>query len=253
MHGASQHPPGRLHLPLEQGVALSSGVNCHLRIPCDHDEIGKVLCHVAPCGMRMDADAEHRDASVWASSFAKDARANHLLNHMHSCTETCCKYCTGSKDAKIPRKCRFQFHRVVEVEDYDPVQKRHITRKLLRKGKELVSSPKVVSDLTSADVGRIVPVRTHPFVSSTSDVCQVTCRSNIDFQYTQRVVPDIEMPADACHGLTARVLLGTAAEWLPATDTASLPAQLLLRCVGVMFHAAHNMDYCMTHLTRYES
>ena len=111
-----------------------------------------------------------------------------VQNHDHACTTSCgrSKPQTNVKaetDSKKKGKgtCRFGFDHIIDM----CVQGRK--RRIRRQGKKLIEEPFVSTNLDPKEYGKVFLKRTHPFRSSSSDVAQVTGRSNIDLQWTTRL------------------------------------------------------------------
>ena len=64
------------------------------------------------------------------------------------------------------------------------------TKKILRKGKQLIAAAFIAETNERNEYGRAVLERTHPFSSSSSDLLQAALECNADYQYQDRAVPD---------------------------------------------------------------
>ena len=168
------------------------------RTSCDSDAIfrletstGKVTGYYLPDGALASDKDILEDANRWAQSFANDVRTLHTQNHDHNCSATCIKYAKEQqKDPLASHKvppCRFYFFHVVVIEVEE--EGRTVTKRFLRRGKELVDRAFVATTNERNEFGRAVVERTHPFTSSSSDLTQAAGRSNADVQYVDRAVP----------------------------------------------------------------
>lgn len=176
-----------------------------------------------------------------------------VQNHDHACTTSCGRHkaqpeANGRTDQPKKKKknaCRFGFDHVIDmVVDGRP-------RRIRRQGKKLSDKPFVNSSLDPKEYGKISLRRTHPFRSSSSDVAQVTGRSNIDLQCTTR------LPV-----LSGQI--GSMDEQASSNATSSLNSifsrkgknagsgakHALLVAVSAAFRAAHCADY---YITKYAS
>ena len=110
----------------------------------------------------------------------------HVFNHSHVCKPTCFKKTEYKKpSAEEPTKqrqaCRFRFWRFVLI----------AKQWLRRMGKALVPQPTVArEDDAGNEFGRCKVCRENCFRGSTSDLCQVCLRCNVDYQYQNRTFPD---------------------------------------------------------------
>ena len=68
---------------------------------------------------------------------------------------------------------------------------------VVRRGKELVKQACIATGNEENEYGKAIVPRQSPFRSSSSDVLQSTLRCNADYQYQKRVVPDLQMRAEA--------------------------------------------------------
>eukprot|EP00438_Fugacium_kawagutii_P025227 Skav230240 [mRNA] locus=scaffold1818:78429:87690:+ [translate_table: standard] len=179
--------------------AVAPGVVTGLRQPWILAQDRSVLGFRHASGRLATAENIEEDAQAWAVAFGRDVRGVFCQNHDHNCVATCSKYAkpitseqqpaTGSQ---IPRKkkldprdyCRFLFVRVVELKVLAKI------KKVLRRGKELVTQAFVCRTNARNEYGRVQVVRKHPFRSSSSDVCQAVGRCNVDIQRNDRVVPE---------------------------------------------------------------
>ena len=71
---------------------------------------------------------------------------------------------------------------------------REVVRRVLRRGKALVSKSYVAVSNEHNEHGNFVPGRRQPFRNSSSDVHQVVFRCNGDVQFKDRVVPSDVVP-----------------------------------------------------------
>ena len=168
-----------------------------LRQPWLLDKAGCVIGFQNAHGNVASAQEIQDDAEAWAVAFARDVRGVFCQNHDHNCVAACSKYAKpkdGAPDGQgpqLPRRkkldprdyCRFLFVCIVEMKVLDKV------KKILRRGKELVTSAFVCNTNIRNEYGRVQVVRKHPFRSSSSDICQAFARCNVDVQRNDRVVP----------------------------------------------------------------
>ena len=136
------------------------------------------------------------DARRYGQNFAADARFCHVHNHTHECKPTCFKNTACKKpsdaaadDTCAPRRaCRFRFWRLVKILD----------KWLRRMGKGLVREPTVAAaDDANNEYGRCKVCRENCFRGSSSDLCQVCLRSNVDEQYQVRTFPTEEQTEES--------------------------------------------------------
>ena len=185
------------------------------------DTTGKVGCFLMPDGKVASPEQLSEDAKMWAHSYANDARSLHIQNHTHNCSATCIKY-AGEKQQtslaadKVPA-CRFLFFHIVEVKMQE--NGREVTKRFLRRGKELVEHAYIASSNDRNEFGRPLLERTHPFMSSTSDLLQAALRCNADIQFMDRAVPaDLEVLNEDEAVLAAAAAVAAV---LPAVSTAN--------------------------------
>jgi len=150
------------------------------------DEDGKVRAIIRPDGKDADEGDLARDADAWAAHFGWDAFNNHCTNHEHSCTETCVKYVKKKLEAKqslrsnkVP-SCRFWYFRVKKINN----------KSVRRRGKPLVKEPYVEASDDRNQEFRCQLKREQPLRSTSNDVCQVTARCNVDFQFLSCAPPE---------------------------------------------------------------
>ena len=138
------------------------------------------------------------DCDAWATSFARDQRSSFVQNHDHDCTGTCIKYEKKKQDATggIPQragqkiggsavfKCRFRYFRYVALTIAAMI------RYVVRRGRDLVQQPYVATGNDENEYGKAIVERSSPTRSSSQDVLQATVRSNADYQYQKRAVPE---------------------------------------------------------------
>ena len=157
------------------------------------DEEGKVQAIVRPDGKKADEDDLARDAAAWGAHFGWDAFNNHCTNHEHNCTETCVKYVKQKLEAKTSLRankvpsCRFWYFRVVQCQN----------KRVRRRGKPLVKKPYVEASDDRNQEFRCQLKREHPLRSTSNDVCQVTARCNVDFQFLSCAPPEAACENDA--------------------------------------------------------
>lgn len=209
---------------------------------------GQVSGFVMPNGDEATPADLQADAEAWATSFARDQRACHTQNHEHECTGTCIKNArqkpSGSttqqpiragqkiKGDSVPL-CRFWFFRLLlfHVEDG--------AKKILRRGKALVSPAFIASTNEKNEYGRAIPYRGQPFRSSTCDVLQSAVRCNADFQYMSRAVPEqVDDTELADHVKDTPLFFG----W----SRLPIAAKRLLRVLQVAMRSAFVADFYMT-------
>ena len=143
------------------------------------DENGKVLAVLRPDGTEATEEDLDIDAAAWASHCGRDVFNNHCANHEHNCTETCVKYVKQKLEAKLSLRCnkvpscRFWYFRVKKLN----------LKRVRRRGKPLVVSPYVEETDDRNQQFRCQLRREQPLRSTSNDVCQVTDRCNVDYQY----------------------------------------------------------------------
>ena len=192
---------GQIETPDEQGLWHSTATASlsHTEAPWIHDEDGKVEGLRLPNGTEATAADVEQDAKMWARAFARDARSCFLQNHDHDCTDTCVKYAAKQSQQKadgetakpkasswIVPPCRFFFFVILIFKVFEG--SREVTRRVLRRGKKLVSKAYIAATNDRNEHGSFVPERRHPFRSSSSDVHQVVFRCNGDVQFKDRAI-----------------------------------------------------------------
>ena len=197
---------GRIIVPDEFGYYPNENASAQfshaggLRDILQHYEIaagGEVVGFRMPDGTTATPADVDADSKAWATSFARDQRAGFIQNHNHDCTATCVKHQKkkGASADSAPRpgnkvsgacvpKCRFRFYRYTKLLIAGAV------KYVLRRGKNLVEEAMVSVGNEENEYGKVMPVRTMPFTSSSSDVLQATIRCNADYQYQKRGVPE---------------------------------------------------------------
>ena len=146
-----------------------------------------------------------QDARNWARTFARDARRCPAQNHDHDCTDICVKYAAKQgKAAGVPELgggeaakkkasswtgpiCQFFFYSILVFNVLEGA--REVVRRILWRGKALVSKAYIAASNEHNEHGSFVPERRQPFRISSSDVHQVVFRCNGDVQFKDRVVP----------------------------------------------------------------
>ena len=83
--------------------------------------------------------------------------------------------------------CRFNFFVILVFTIIEGTKE--IVRRVLRRGKALVTKAYIAWTNERNEHGAFVPERTHPFRSSSSDVHQSIFRSKGDLQFKDRAVP----------------------------------------------------------------
>ena len=150
------------------------------------DGDGKVTGFRKADGSMASEEELAADARRYAQNFSSDTRFCHVFNHSHVCKPTCFKKTEYKKpSAEEPTKqrqaCRFRFWRFVLI----------AKQWLRRMGKALVPQPTVArEDDAGNEFGRCKVCRENCFRGSTSDLCQVCLRCNVDYQYQNRTFPD---------------------------------------------------------------
>ena len=267
---------GQIEVPDEQGLWDSAG-----RTSFSHTEpwIENEKCEITgfrlPDGREASAEEVEQDARNWARAFARDARTCHAQNHDHDCTDTCVKYAAKQgKNAGVPEPgggeapktkatswtvppCRFLFYCILVFIIFEGP--REVVRRVLRRGKALVSKAYIAVSNEHNEHGSFVPERRQPFRSSSSDVHQVVFRCNGDVQFKDRVVPSDVMPDDS--GAAEPATYSGAAE--PATSESSGRGGLffgsrslsplkraVVICYEIALKASSVADY---YITKYQS
>ncbi len=146
-------------------------------------EDGTIEGVLKPDGTPASAEEIHADADAWAAAFSHDFFWNICSNHEHDCTETCVKYVKKKLEAKESLRsnktpsCRFWFFRIKELRVGSRV------KRVRRRGKPLVPTPFIDFSDERNQRCRCQVRRDQPFRSASNDVCQVTNRCNVDFQF----------------------------------------------------------------------
>ncbi len=198
-------------MPDERGLWDSVGRTSFSHTePWIEDEKGEISGFRLPHGSEASAEEVEQDARSWARAFARDARSCHAQNHDHDCTDTCVKYAAKQgKAAGVPEPgggeaaktkatswtvppCRFLFYCILVFIIFEGP--REVVRRVLRRGKALVSKAYIAFSNEHNEHGAFVPERRQPFRSSSSDVHQVVFRCNGDVQFKDRVVPSDVVP-----------------------------------------------------------
>jgi hypothetical protein len=151
---------------------------------------------VLPAYRRADSDL---GADPWAQAFCSDHRRLVIHNHLHKCGSSCFK-----KQPVGPRglsTCRFGcFHfETVEVPPTDAGPA--ISKRRRRAGWPPRTAAGFVSKADDTQslyienpyVGKLAPVRRHPFEGPSHPVPQVTLRSNVDVKYLGRALPEQDL------------------------------------------------------------
>ena len=227
------------------------------------DEDGKVLAVLKPDGTDANQEDLESDAAAWASHFGHDSFNNHCTNHEHNCTETCVKYVKQKLEAKLSLRsnkvpsCRFWYFRVKKLK----------LKRVRRRGKPLVSSPHVEETDDRNQQFRCQLKRGHPLRSTSNDVCQVSDRCNVDYQFLgcapvqcsdENDAPQL-VPSDVApqrKRLTKKTKDITkrrhptyrtkgGVKWLYGCDTKKFNAKLLLS-FSAAFRKAYAMDFYIT-------
>jgi len=226
-------------------------------------EDGKVLAVLKPDGTDADQEALEKDAVAWASHFGYDSFNNHCTNHEHNCTETCVKYVKQKLEAKLSLRsnkvpsCRFWYFRVKKLK----------LKRVRRRGKPLVSSPHVEETDDRNQQFRCQLIRGNPLRSTSNDVCQVTDRCNVDYQFlgcapvhcsdendAPQLVPKDAVPQrkrltkktkDITKRSASTYRKQRGMKWLYGCDTSKFNAKLLLS-FSAAFRKAYAMDFYIT-------
>ena len=187
-----------------------TALECSERNQWIADERNIITQCLKPDGtLATDLDMVH-DGKLWSQRFGRDVRSLHTFNHDHNCTTTCFKYLkakakeavekaaklgkevvqkAGDKAAVLASACRFFFFRIMSFEVVENGKK--VIRRIRRKGKALVLSPFITSSNAHNEFGRAMVLRCTPFRSTSTDVGQAATRSNFDFQFMERSIPEI--------------------------------------------------------------
>ena len=118
-----------------------------------------------------------------------------------------------------------------------------------RKGKELVPKAFIAGTDLHGEYGRVVLERTHPFVSSTSDVAQVAVRANTDIQYVLRGLPEEARETLLLAKPAASIPCDALAHWYrSATLSPAKKKMISLMLAGMQ--ASNNADF---YITKYQA
>ncbi len=178
-------------------------------------EDGAIEGVLKPDGSPASVEEINADADAWAAAFSHDFFCNICSNHEHDCTETCVKYVKKKLETKESLhsnrtpSCRFWFFRIKQLRLGARIKRAR------RRGKPLVRTPFIDFSDDRNQRCRCQVRRDQPFRSASNDVCQVTDRCNVDFQFLM-CAPD--EAADAAEALQP----GGAAQ--SAQDAAPAPA-----------------------------
>lgn len=192
-------------------------------------------------GEMASAEELQAEARRYSRNYAADARFCHVYNHTHVCKATCFKRTqykkpseTGEKDASTTRgSCRFRFWRLVTIAE----------RVWRRMGKALVREPAVASaNDANNEYGRCQVRRENCFRGSSSDLCQVCLRCNVDLQHQVRTFPDQDEPAGAATNSLSGFLGLLAGRARSAKDT----AVRLLSSFAIAMRSSHVADFYAT-------
>jgi hypothetical protein len=229
------------------------------------DESGRVQAALRPDGSDANEDDLACDASAWAAQFGRDAFNNHCTNHEHNCTETCVKYVKKKLEAKLSMRshrvpsCRFWYFRTKKLHN----------KCVRRRGKPLVNIPYVEEADDRNQEFRCQLKREHPLRSTSNDVCQVTDRCNVDFQFLCCAPPQAPDVSDGCElfqhdapsppkrrRLTKKTkdltkhrppvpTKSNRPQWLYGCDVTNVNRKLLLS-FSAAFRKAYSMDFDIT-------
>ena len=241
---------------------LQPGASEH-GVPCDTGWVdrgevyvmssdGEILGFRKPDGTMASAEEHQADAIQYARNFAVDARMCHIHNHSHDCKATCFKYnqtkpaqrteqdC-GRAAAPQRQSCRFRFWRVIEV-----------GRTFLRRlGKALVASPFVAhNDDDNNEYGRCIVRRHNCFRGSSNDLCQVSLRCNVDFQYQMRTFPEDQQQQQLEDGAAEHATILKKDRTLPRLlrrlSNKGIEAKALLVSAAIAMRSSHVSDFYAT-------
>ena len=221
-------------------------------------EDGVVVAVRKPDGSAATALDKSADADAWAVYFSQDFFWNQCSNHEHDCTETCVKYVKKKLEAKESLRstrtpsCRFWFFRII------PLHMGGRLRRVRRRGKPLVREPFVDSTDDRNQRCRCQVKRDQPFRSSTNDVCQVSDRCNVDFQFLMCApveptdVANEPQPGGASQPATAKQTPESAPQWLGGVLWRSLSSarREVVGAVSSAFRKMHAMDFYNTKCKR---
>ena len=233
-------------------------------LPFNTNAAGVVTAARMPDGMPANEADLAQDAKRWSLAFSKDVFSLQALTHTHNCKETCVKYVKDKTEAKqslekgrVPL-CRFHMMRrlVFELKDSGNT----VLKRVLRRGKQLVSEPYVSAEEDANMYGRPVPVRTHPFTTSSND-CALSClRCNVDCQFVARTLPEALTvcdvnPQHADSQMDFSLDLSddqtpVAAWMLPIAGRLNAFKRSFAKALQAMFRAAHCCDF---YITKYQT
>ena len=168
---------------------------------CDGDDAHVIGLHTSNHQSHMVASLASceqlsQDANGFALNFGRDFRALHQFNHDHDCTSTCIKYvakkCKEAAESAIKKvpllHVDFFFYVIIPFTYVCSTTNELITKRIRRKGKELVPEPYIAITNDHGEFGKAILTRDTPFRSSTSDIAQVWGRCNTDFQFMARTL-----------------------------------------------------------------
>ena len=150
------------------------------------------MAATCPEGRVLKPEMFREDATRYALSFCRDARALHGHNHDHSCSFTCIKYVKDNAKSIAKESmgtmtnivCRFFFYVVLVFTIIEDGVER--VKQVRRRGKELIKKPYVASINVRNELGRVQVERHTPFRGATADVGQNGARCNFDLQFMPR-------------------------------------------------------------------
>ena len=224
-------------------------------LPWVFDQKGAFESFVMPSGAQAFEEDFLADSAAWSQAFAEDVRFLHSHCHNHNCSTTCVKYSKSLSESqkndalqshRVPL-CRFMFYTIFAFHKIvDGVSQ--VFKRIRRRGKRLIPKAYVAATNEQNELGRACVVRTHPFISSSTDVGIACLRSNVDFQFLARAPPsDLQVTAEVSHH-QAKLLASCYS--IPPT---SLADPLVKRCMYTLcaLHlAAQNCDF---YITKYQS
>ena len=250
-------PSYRLPFFFARGEVLNPEMNMSSTSPWQFDSNGVLETFVLPSKENASISAFLEDSAAWSKNFAQDVRFLHCHCHDHCCTTTCIKYSKNlSPDAKkealqkskVPL-CRFFFFTIYVFTAFVNGMLQ-VVKRLRRRGKRLVRKVFIAGTNDSNEYGRAMPVRTHPFRSSSTDVGIAATRCNFDFQFMARATP-IEDSTNLTHNMTleqCKFLASSANVKFSSLDQAEVRKAMYSICA--MHLAAQNTDY---YITKYQS
>ena len=142
--------------------------------------------------------------------------------------------------------CRFNFFVILVFTIIEGTK--GIVRRVLRRGKALVTKAYVAWTNEQNEHGAFVPERTHPFRSSSSDVHQSIFRSNGDLQFKDRAVP-VQALDGSCGALEPTASEGRQSTLFFGPRSLSSQCRAVLFSYEVALKASSVTDFYMTKLS----